>query len=69
LVLRGTFFRTTWNGGQSCWGISPLTKWWPTCSPNHYRDLHLQDIEVRSGEEKIQCNASSRSNLQGECCN
>jgi hypothetical protein len=46
----------------------PLTKWWLACSPNHYQDLHFQDIEVQSCEEHIHFNASSRIYLQGEYC-
>jgi hypothetical protein len=46
----------------------PLIKWWPTCSPSLSKGRHQQDTEVPSSEEKTQCNASSRSYLQGECC-
>jgi hypothetical protein len=60
--------RTTWSREPSSWGTSPLTKWWLICSPNKYHDMHWQDTEVQSWEEQTECNASSRSYLQGECC-
>jgi hypothetical protein len=61
--LKWHFLKHHVETGQSGGDAYPLTKWWPTCSPNHCEDMHSQDIEVKSWEERNQCNASSRRYL------
>jgi hypothetical protein len=65
----GTFSKTTWNKELSNCGTCLRTGWWPTISSNPCLDIHSQDTEVPSWEDRTKCSASSRSYLQGEYCN